>query len=69
MAADYADRVVAEEGWLVEPFGFVDNLMCEGTVRRHGPVVRTDVAGDPATVLSDLTGFRAAVTQAAGWRP
>ncbi len=67
VAADYRDRVDAEPGWLVEDFGFVDNLMCEGTVRRHGgEPVRTPVAStDPATVLADLTGFRVAVARAA----
>jgi len=68
VAADYADRFEPEEGWLIERFGFVDNLMCEGTVRRHGTVVRNDVGGDEATVLADLTGFRAAVVQAANSR-
>jgi len=66
VAADYRDRVDAEPGWLVEDFGFVDNLMCEGTVRAHGgEVVRSAVAGDAATVLADLTGFRTAVARAA----
>lgn len=74
VASDYRARVGAdrphEEGWLVEDFGFVDNLMCEGTVRRHGTVVRTAVtADDPAALLADLTGFRAAVAQAAGATP
>ena len=69
-AADYRDRVDAEPGWLVEDFGFVDNLMCEGTVRRRGgEPVRTAVAStDPATVLADLTGFRVAVSRAAADR-
>ena len=66
VTADYRDRVDPEPGWLVEDFGFADNLMCEGTVRAHGgEVVRTAVAGDPATVLADLTGFRAVVARAA----
>ncbi len=67
VAADYRDRVAAEPGWLVEDFGFVDNLMCEGTVRAHGgEVVRTEVAAtDPAARLADLTGFRAVVARAA----
>ena len=67
VATDYRDRVDAEPGWLVEDFGFVDNLMCEGTLRRQGgEPVRTPVAStDPATVLADLTGFRVAVARAA----
>ena len=67
VATDYRARVEPEPGWLVEDFGFVDNLMCEGTVRRHGgEPVRTPVAStDPATVLVDLTGFRVAVARAA----
>lgn len=68
VATDYRDRVDAEPGWLVEDFGFVDNLMCEGTVRaRGGEVVRTAVAAtDPAAVLTDLTGFAVVVARAAG---
>ena len=67
VAADYRDRVDPEPGWLVEDFGFVDNLMCEGTVRRRGgEPVRTSVAStDPAAVLADLTGFRVVVARAA----
>jgi nucleoside 2-deoxyribosyltransferase len=67
VTADYRDRVDPEPGWLVEDFGFVDNLMCEGTVRRRGgEPVRTPVgATDSAAVLSDLTGFRVAVARAA----
>ena len=65
VAADYADRFDPEPGWLIERFGFVDNLMCEGTVRRHSEVIRTDGLGDAGTVLGDLTGFRAAVARAA----
>ena len=67
VAEDYRERVEAEPGWLVEDFGFVDNLMCEGSVRRHGgEPVRTAVASDhPATVLADLTGFRLVVARAA----
>ena len=66
VATDYRDRVDAEPGWLVEDFGFVDNLMCEGAVRaRGGDVVRTAIAGDAATVLADLTGFRTVVARAA----
>lgn len=63
-ARDYADRFPAEPGWLIERFGFVDNLMVEGTVRRHGAVVRIGVDGDAAAVLADLTGFRTAVARA-----
>ena len=67
VTGDYRDRVDPEPGWLVEDFGFVDNLMCEGTVRRRGgEPVRTAVATtDAATLLSDLTGFRVAVARAA----
>lgn len=70
VAVDYRDRVEPEPGWVVEDFGFVDNLMCEGTVRhRGGEPVRTSVAAtDPAAVLSDLTGFRMVVARAAAAR-
>lgn len=67
-ARDYADRFAPEPGWLIERFGFVDNLMVEGTVRRHGAVVRTTVGGDAAAVLADLTGFRTVVAQVANSR-
>jgi len=67
VVADYRDRVEAEPGWLVEDFGFVDNLMCEGAVRaRGGEVLRTGVVtDDPAARLADLTGFRTVVARAA----
>ncbi|MCB9372314.1 MAG: nucleoside 2-deoxyribosyltransferase [Microthrixaceae bacterium] len=67
VATDYRERVTTEPGWLVEDFGLVDNLMCEGTVRRAGgPVVRVAVAADdPAERLADLTGFREVARRAA----
>ena len=70
--ADYRDRV-ADDGLFVEDFGLVDNLMCDSAVQRHGgTVVRIASAADPSDpllLLADLTGFRAAVAQAAAWSP
>jgi nucleoside 2-deoxyribosyltransferase len=66
VATDYCERVDGEPDWVVEDFEFADNLMVEGTVRRHGTVVRTNVSADSAgALLTDLTGFRAAVGEAA----
>jgi nucleoside 2-deoxyribosyltransferase len=55
---------VTEDGMVIEQFGFVDNLMCEGVVwRSGGTVVRTPVS--EADRLTDLQGFIACVDQAA----
>jgi nucleoside 2-deoxyribosyltransferase len=63
VATDYFERV-RDDGFLVETFGFVDNLMCEGPVWRSGhEVVRTAVTGD--RLLTDLTGFERCVELAA----
>lgn len=60
---DYSERV-APDGFLVESFGLVDNLMVEGPVHRTGvPVVRVDVP--PAEVYTSLEGFTKCVRQAA----
>ena len=65
-ADDYSTRV-APDGYLVEDFGFADNLMCEGAVRAGGgTVVRTAVPVAHASPLSDLVAFEACVRQAAG---
>ena len=63
VAADYADRI-PPDGMSVEPYGYFDNLMCDGTVAASGgTVVRTDVA--EADRFTDLRGFEEAVRQVA----
>jgi len=64
---DYADRVRAaglSDGTLVvEDYGFCDNLMTEGAVRRsRGEVVRTRVSSDE--LFTALGGFETCVKQA-----
>jgi nucleoside 2-deoxyribosyltransferase len=64
---DYHARVAAagvgDDGHLVERFGFFDNLMCEGPIRRSGgEVVRLHVPA--ADVQNDLNGFEKCVRQA-----
>lgn len=64
---DYHARVDAAgfsgNAELVERFGFVDNLMCEGAVLRSGAeVVRTRVPR--ASQLTSLAGFERCVVQA-----
>ena len=63
---DYMTRVEESDlgGELqVEDFGLVDNLMCEGVIRRSGgEVIRRNVAPDAR--LSDLQGFEDCVRQA-----
>ena len=61
---DDLEHRVTEDGMVIEQFGFVDNLMCEGVVwRSGGTVVRTAV--DEPDRLTDLRGFAACVQQAA----
>jgi nucleoside 2-deoxyribosyltransferase len=68
VAEAYADRVGRafpdlSEAELVEDFDLVDNLMCEGVVRRsHGIVIRhsTSVEGE----FRDLAGFEECVRRA-----
>jgi nucleoside 2-deoxyribosyltransferase len=63
VAADYADRV-APDGFLVESFGLVDNLMVEGPVHASGTmVVRRDVPADG--VYTSLDAFTECVRRAA----
>lgn len=63
VTSDYAARV-QHDGFAIEAFGFSDNLMCEGSVRRSGnSVVRTAVP--PDRLLTDLRGFEHCVQLAA----
>jgi nucleoside 2-deoxyribosyltransferase len=62
---DYAERVLPD-GWFVEPFGLVDNLMVEGPIYRTGArVVRASVPR--AEIYSSLTGFTRCVIEAAAF--
>lgn len=63
ISSDYAARV-QDDGMAVEAFSFVDNLMCEGVVRRSGGrVVRGSVSsGD---LMGDLQAFERCIVQAA----
>lgn len=68
VAGHYGDRVTEafpdlSESELVEDFDLVDNLMCEGVVRRsHGIVIRH--AADEERLFTDLAGFEACVRRA-----
>ena len=63
MSTDYAERV-QPDGFMVEPFGLVDNLMVEGPIYRSGaPVVRADVPLDE--IYTSLAGFTRCVKLAA----
>jgi len=63
VAEDYAQRV-EPDGFLVEPFGLVDNLMVEGPIHRTGgTVVRARVPVD--AIYTSLDGFEHCVRQAA----
>ena len=63
VAADYAGRVTPD-GFTVEPFGLVDNLMVEGPVHHSGAaVVRADVP--PGEIYTSLEGFTRCVKRAA----
>jgi nucleoside 2-deoxyribosyltransferase len=60
---DYSDRL-EPDGFLVESFGLVDNLMVEGPVYRTGAVVvRADVP--PDEIYTSLEGFTRCVREAA----
>jgi nucleoside 2-deoxyribosyltransferase len=64
VAEDYAERVLPD-GFLVEPFGLVDNLMVEGPNYRTGTrVVRACVAR--AEIYTSLEGFTQCAIEAAG---
>jgi nucleoside 2-deoxyribosyltransferase len=63
VAEDYADRVVPD-GFLIEPFGLVDNLMVEGPIFRTGVrVIRASVPR--AEIYTSLEGFTQCVIEAA----
>lgn len=63
VSADYAERV-NPDGFIVESFGLVDNLMVEGPIYRTGVVVvRADVS--PDDIYASLEGFTECVRQAA----
>lgn len=65
VAEDYADRV-PPDGFLVEPFGLVDNLMVEGPSYRTGTrIVRVRV--QRAEIYSSLEAFRKCVIEAAAY--
>lgn len=65
VAGHYGDRVAEafpdlSEAELVEDFDLVDNLMCEGVVRRScGTVIRH--VSTPDEIFSDLAGFEECV--------
>jgi nucleoside 2-deoxyribosyltransferase len=63
VAKDYSERV-DPDGFVVESFGLVDNLMVEGPVHRTGAVVvRANVP--PDEVYTSLEGFAECVRRAA----
>jgi nucleoside 2-deoxyribosyltransferase len=65
VALDYAARV-SPDGFFVEPFQLVDNLMVEGPMYRTGvPVIRQNVPQDE--VYRSLEGFRLCVEQAVSY--
>jgi nucleoside 2-deoxyribosyltransferase len=65
IATNYAERV-APDGFLIEQFNLVDNLMVEGPIYKEGfQVVRVSVDGDQ--IYTSLDGFRTCVAQAAEW--
>jgi len=60
----FAERV-GEDGFFVEPFGLVDNLMVEGpVVRSGGSIIRVSVPEEQ--VYSSLEGFEKCVCQIVG---
>ncbi len=67
--AEHYGRRVADafpdlsEAELVEDFDLVDNLMCEGAVRRSAGIVIRHIS-DPDRVFSDLAGFEECVRRA-----
>ena len=54
---------VDARGWIVEDFGFFENLMIEAPLRAHGPVFTGNVAEEE--ILTDLSVFERAVVHAA----
>ena len=50
-------------GWIVEDFGFFENLMIEAPIRDHGPVFTGDVPDEK--ILADLSVFERCVKHAA----
>lgn len=54
---------VDERGWMVEDFGFFENLMIEAPVRAHGEVFTTDAPADD--LLGNLAAFERAAQHAA----
>lgn len=63
VAADFEERV-QPNGFLVEPFGLIDNCMVEGPVRKSGAaVVRVDAPRDQ--IYASLDAFKECVSQAA----
>lgn len=68
VAGHYGDRVAEafpdlSESELVEDLDLVDNLMCEGSIRRSRGVVIRHVAA-PGQVFDDLAGFEECVRRA-----
>jgi nucleoside 2-deoxyribosyltransferase len=62
VVGDYAERV-DPDGFFVEPFGLVDNLMVEGPIRSsRAQVLRA--AAPPGQVLVAMEAFEACVRQA-----
>jgi nucleoside 2-deoxyribosyltransferase len=60
-ARSYNDRC-PRDGYLVEPFGYHDNLMCDGPVWHSGAtVVRAAIAED--ALFTDLVAFETCVRQ------
>jgi len=65
VAASYAERV-APDGFLIEPFDLVDNLMVEGPIHDSGVhVIRSSVPSEE--IYASLEGFSACVALAAGF--
>ena len=63
VASNYTERVTPD-GFMLEDFGLVDNLMVEGPIYKTGAtVVRADVP--PGEVYTSLDGFTRCVKQAA----
>ena len=63
IASNYTDRV-PPDGFMLEDFGLVDNLMVEGPIYKSGAsVVQADVP--PGEVYTSLEGFTRCVKQAA----
>ena len=68
VAGHYGDRVAEafpdlSEAELVEDFDLVDNLMCEGAIRRSGGLVIRHAA-EPDDVFRDLAGFEECIRRA-----